>query len=81
MADNEVKTEELDMKLRVPTCPLCEAFITDAADDYIYKQVNPDTRWFWCSACEVHIGNHRMTNGWVLDPYDYEKLKEKGVLS
>lgn len=49
----------------------CEAELQDAPDDYQFKKLNPDTRWFVCPDCDAHWGYHRMKGTWKVDPYDY----------
>jgi len=56
----------------VPVCPLCTTTLASAPKEYTFAQHNPDTRWFWCSACESHLGYHRMKAKWFVDPYDLE---------
>ena len=57
----------------VPVCPLCTTVLNDVSKAYTYAQHNPDTRWFWCSACESHLGYHRMKAKWLVDPYDLDQ--------
>ncbi len=64
----------------VPVCPICTSILENAARDYKYRRLNPDTRWFFCEDCESHIGYHRMKGTWRIDPYDYtnnNKLRER----
>lgn len=53
-----------------PLCPVCQGYLDDAARDYEYRRMNPDTRWFWCPTCVGHLGYHRMKKRWRVDPYD-----------
>lgn len=59
----------------------CDVALQDAPSDYMYKQQNPDTRWFVCTGCGAHWGRHRMRGTWKVDPYDYsENDKVKAAL-
>jgi len=53
-----------------PVCPVCQGYLENAGTDYLYRRMNPDTRWFWCPACLGHLGFHRMKRQWKVDPYD-----------
>lgn len=53
-----------------PVCPVCQEYLEDSDRDYVYRRMNPDTRWFWCPACEGHLGYHRMKRRWKVDPSD-----------
>jgi len=55
-----------------PICPVCQSYLESAPDDYAYKRMNPDTRWFWCDSCDGHLGFHRLKKRWSVDPYDLE---------
>ena len=65
-------TLNIEGKPNVPLCPMCAEILgpTPEGDQYMYKKTNPDTRWFWCPACECHLGYHRMKMKWKVDPYD-----------
>lgn len=67
---DELNAEGLENK---PVCPVCQSYLKDATNDYEYKRLNPDTRWFWCDSCEGHLGYHRMKKRWKVDPYDLEE--------
>jgi hypothetical protein len=54
----------------VPICPLCATELEGAPKEHRYARYNPDTRWFWCSVCEAHLGYHRMKAKWLVDPHD-----------
>lgn len=66
LVDN-LNVEGLENK---PVCPVCQNYLEDADNDYEYKRLNPDTRWFWCANCDGHLGYHRMKKKWKVDPYD-----------
>lgn len=76
MADNpiEINTDALGLNIEgipnVPVCPLCTTVLEDVPNNYTYARHNPDTRWFWCPACESHLGYHRMKAKWFVDPHD-----------
>jgi len=53
-----------------PVCPVCQSYLEDALRDYEYRRTNTDTRWFYCTDCEGHLGYHRMKKRWTVDPYD-----------
>ena len=73
----EVDIESLGLNIQgianVSICPLCTAKLESAPTDYKYRRLTPDTRWFWCSECEAHLGYHRMKAKWLVDPYDLDK--------
>ena len=77
MANDEVKLPE-DSSLNIegienrPICPVCQNYLESAAQDYEYRRLNPDTRWFWCDSCEGHLGYHRLRKKWSVDPYDLD---------
>ncbi len=63
----------------VPVCPICTSVLGGVQKGYRYQRVNPDTRWFFCSECDCHLGYHRMKGRWKIDPYDLDynnKLRE-----
>lgn len=70
--DNPLNIEGIENK---PICPVCHGYLVDAAKDYEYRRFNPDTRWFWCDACEGHVGYHRMKKRWKVDPHDLNTSK------
>jgi hypothetical protein len=55
-----------------PACPVCQSLLDDVAATYLYKRLNPDTRWFFCPSCEGHLGFHRIKASWRIDPRDLE---------
>lgn len=63
---------------RVPTCPLCGSVLEKAEEGYVYKRLNPDTRWFWCETCDAHLGYHRMKARWRIDPADFDPVLLEG---
>ena len=66
----EDSTLNVEGKDNVALCPLCTSDLVNAAQDYVYRRHNPDTRWFWCDDCGCHLGYHRMKAKWKIDPYD-----------
>lgn len=66
----EDHTLNIEGKDNRPLCPVCQEYLENAGNDYEYKRLNPDTRWFWCGSCEGHLGYHRMKKRWKVDPYD-----------
>lgn len=75
MVDEKVESPMID-SLNVdgvenrPVCPVCQGYLEDAERDYEFRRQNPDTRWFYCSGCDGHLGYHRMKKKWKVDPYD-----------
>ena len=67
--DNPLNIEGLENR---PICPVCQGYLESAPQDYQYRRLNPDTRWFWCPACEGHLGYHRLRKKWSVDPYDLD---------
>ena len=67
---DKLNAEGIDNK---PVCPVCQAYLESAERDYEYRRQNPDTRWFWCAACQGHLGYHRMKQRWLVDPHDLEE--------
>ena len=63
---------------KVPVCPLCVSVLSSAEYGYKYSRLNPDTRWFWCSNCEAHLGYHRMKRSWKIDPSDFDQVLLEG---
>lgn len=64
----------------VPICRVCQTILEDAAKNYKYRRLNPDTRWFRCPDCEAHYGYHRMKGSWRVSPEDYSnnsKVRER----
>ena len=68
----EDSTLNLEGKPNVPLCPMCTEILEGTKAGYVYKRINPDTRWFWCPECECHLGYHRMKKKWKVDPYDLD---------
>jgi len=66
-------TLNIDGKRNVPLCPMCTEELTNAERTYKYRRMNPDTRWFFCSDCNCHLGYHRMKKKWKVDPYELDK--------
>ncbi len=66
-------TLNIEGKRNVPLCPMCTDELANADRNYDYKRTNPDTRWFYCEACECHLGYHRMKKKWKVDPYDLDR--------
>ena len=81
---NEIDVlDELNLNIEgipnAPVCPYCTASLENVAKDYARARIEPDTRWFWCPACEGHLGYHRMKGTWRVDPHDLDssaKLRE-----
>jgi len=79
MVDEPIEFDSESMGLNatgvrnVPVCPLCTEELENTPKEYTYAQHNPDTRWFWCSSCQSHLGYHRMKAKWSIDPYDLDK--------
>jgi len=65
-------TLNVDGKRNVPLCPMCTEELKDAEKTYKYRRVNPDTRWFFCTDCNCHLGYHRMKKKWKVDPYELD---------
>lgn len=66
-------TLNIEGKPNVPLCPMCTEILEPPKErNYVYKRMNPDTRWFWCPDCECHLGYHRMKKKWKVDPYDLD---------
>ena len=63
-------TLNVEGKANVALCPMCTEELSNAPDSYIYKRNNPDTRWFYCTTCDCHLGYHRMKGAWKVDPHD-----------
>ena len=78
--DFDDNLESIENPPNVPVCPICIGLLEKAAQGYQYAHLNPDTRWFYCEDCTVHVGYHRMKGNWKIDPYDYSnnnKLRER----
>jgi hypothetical protein len=73
MVDSPVPVENPKESIaNVPVCPVCVEELVNAPSNYMYRKINPDTRWFWCPSCEGHFGYHRMKKKWLIDPFDYD---------
>jgi len=72
------EAKEPGEETRRPVCPLCTSPLENAEDVYIYKRLNPDTRWFWCDTCASHLGYHRMKGRWRVPQEDFDPVLLEG---
>ena len=77
MINDKIELDEnsnlnVEGKPNAPLCPMCVEPISTAPEGYMYRKMEPDTRWFYCGACDCHYGYHRMKKTWKVSPHDLD---------